>query len=257
MSNSLRAVQLKTVVKLAFDVLRGREPFDVWKYYTAEAAAGLFYPKAKFSEYGRVFLNDAEFQAAYDRLVGPANQHSYDRKYSLDQLMKLAATVPGDTAECGCLRGASSYFICRRIAGTGKEHHVFDSFEGLSKPGEHDGTWWTKHDFQTPEAVVAETLKDFPFAKLHKGWIPDRFPDVKDKKFSLVHVDVDLYEPTLDSFKFFYPRMSKGGLIVCDDYGYASCPGAKKAMDEFFADKKEKVLSLPTGQGVVFTGVYS
>jgi hypothetical protein len=45
--------------------------------------------------------------------------------------------------------------------------------------------------------------------------------------------------------------MVPGGLIVCDDYGSAACPGAKQAMDTFFVDKLETIASLPSGQGLV------
>ena len=41
------------------------------------------------------------------------------------------------------------------------------------------------------------------FIILLKGWIPSRFEEVKDKNFSFVHIDVDLYQPTLDSLNFF------------------------------------------------------
>ena len=60
-----------------------------------------------------------------------------------------------------------------------------------------------------------------------------RIPEVESKKFAFVHVDVDLYQPTLDSLKFFYPRLLPGGVIVVDDYGYSVFPGAKRAVDEF------------------------
>lgn len=86
---------------------------------------------------------------------------------------------------------------------------------------------------------------------IHKGWIPERFKDVEDMKFSFLHVDVDLYDPTIDSLKFFYDRMTTGGIIMCDDYGSVSCPGAKKAFDEFFADKQENILELPSAQAIV------
>ena len=51
--------------------------------------------------------------------------------------------------------------------------------------------------------------------------------------------------------EFFYPRVSPGGIILCDDYGSALCPGAREAMDDFFADKAERVVELTTGQGYI------
>ena len=84
-----------------------------------------------------------------------------------------------------------------------------------------------------------------------RGLIPSRFPELDERSFSFVHIDVDLYQPTFDSIAFFYPRMIQGGLILCDDYGFTSCPGAKKAIDEFMADKPECVVQLPTGQALI------
>ena len=82
----------------------------------------------------------------------------------------------------------------------------------------------------------------------HEGWIPDRFGDVAETRFCFVHLDVDLFQPTRDSLGFFYPRMVDGGLIVCDDYGFETCPGARRAVDEFFADRPEPIgVHLPTG----------
>ncbi|HXF53348.1 MAG TPA: TylF/MycF/NovP-related O-methyltransferase [Hyphomicrobiaceae bacterium] len=71
------------------------------------------------------------------------------------------------------------------------------------------------------------------------------------RDFAVVHIDVDLYQPTRDSLAFFYSRMSPGGFIVCDDYGSALCPGAKRACDEFMADKPEKIIRLTSGQCLI------
>jgi hypothetical protein len=74
---------------------------------------------------------------------------------------------------------------------------------------------------------------------------------VEDRRFKLVHIDVDLYQPTRDSVEFFYPRMVPGGVILCDDYGSTRCPGARRAMDEFFFEKPEgPVVDLLNGQGL-------
>jgi O-methyltransferase len=99
---------------------------------------------------------------------------------------------------------------------------------------------------------VSANLKRFDFIHYYRGWIPTRFADVTNNRFSFVHIDVDLYQPTRDSLAFFYERMLRGGIILCDDYGSIHCPGATRAFDEFLADKPEKhVIQLTTGQGLI------
>ncbi len=128
---------------------------------------------------------------------------------------------------------------------------MFDSFEGISAPLIEDGNYWEKGNLACSESVIRENLKEFDFVVYHKGCIPTKFQEVSDVKFCFVHLDVDLYQPTLDSLTFFYEKMIQGGIILCDDYGFTTCPGAKKAMDSFFSDKHEEVVSLPTRQGFV------
>jgi len=53
----------------------------------------------------------------------------------------------------------------------------------------------------------------------------------------LVHIDVDLYKPTLSSLEFFFPKIVKGGALICDDYNASAFPGAKGAWDKYFTDK--------------------
>lgn len=239
-----------TALRLAWQALvRGDERA---RFALAEKAAGLLYPRYKFSEFGRTWLEDREFLARYAELCGERNWRSLDRKWTLDQFARLARDVPGDTAECGVFRGASSYFICRRMAGTGKEHHLFDSFEGLPAPSEIDGSYWKEGHLTAGPEFVRRALAEFPFVRLHPGWIPARFADVAERRFSLVHVDVDLYEPTRAALEFFWPRLSPQAILLCDDHGFSTCPGARRAWDEFFAGSA--TLALPTGQAVAFKG---
>jgi hypothetical protein len=64
-----------------------------------------------------------------------------------------------------------------------------------------------------------QILTGFPQVRLHSGWIPERFADVGDQSFAFVHVEVDLYEPTRNSLELFWPRLTRGGVLSCDDYG--------------------------------------
>ncbi|WP_442582719.1 TylF/MycF/NovP-related O-methyltransferase [Mesorhizobium sp. ASY16-5R] len=180
-----------------------------------------------------------------------------DRCFVLLEIARRMRSVTGDIAECGTRFGRSASFMLTGCGQpTDKSLFLFDSFEGLSEPTSADAkddgeTYWRKGDILAPVDIVQENLKDYGNVHVMKGWIPDRFAEVADRSFSLVHIDVDLYQPTMDSLEFFYPRMTKGGFVVCDDYGSENCPGAKRAFDEFFQDKPQTVLHLPTGQCIV------
>jgi len=200
--------------------------------------------------------NDAQFNA-YLKRFNELDGLNSGRRWMVAELTRLTAGVPGDTAECGVFQGAGSYLIASAGAQHGHErtHHVFDSFEGLSTPTGIDGAFWRKGSLACGLDVVRANLQMFKHVSLHKGWIPDTFGDVSRSTFAFVHIDVDLYQPTRDSIAFFYERMNAGGIILCDDYGFTTCPGATKAVDEFLADKSEKMIALPTGGGFLIKGV--
>lgn len=193
----------------------------------------------------------AETQARWNVMGMPD-----DRRFFLFNTAASVRHVEGDSADIGVRFGTSSYFILSGLKAPEKPHHLFDSFEGLSEPTKEDmpdgkTTPWSKGDLSVDESVTRKNLARFANCHYYKGWIPERFPDVEGRRFSFVHVDVDLYEPTRDSLAFFYPRVSPRGVIICDDYGFTSCHGARKAVDEFFADKPESIIHVPTGQALI------
>lgn len=178
-----------------------------------------------------------------------------DRSFVLFDAARNLTNVPGDIAECGSRHGRSARFILESLDNSVKrQFFVFDSFEGLSEPNKEDNIGkgpaiWKAGDLATPVENFRHNLKDhMDKITIHQGWIPDHFHKVADKKFALVHIDVDLYKPTLDSLEFFYDRVVPGGIIIGDDYGSESCPGAKKAFDEFFAKRPEGLFHVPTMQ---------
>ena len=180
-----------------------------------------------------------------------------DRHFNLFQFARATAHLPGETAECGVFHGAGSHMILSAIKHTKKIHHIFDSFEGLSDPGKQDRTKdnvafaWKAKDLHVAEEDVRKALSQFNNVRYHKGWIPSRFSDVAGETFSLVHIDVDLHQPTYDSLAFFYPRMTGGGIIVLDDYGFDTCPGVRAAVDEYMRGRPDAVIALTSGQGLV------
>lgn len=204
-----------------------------------------------------------------------ANEHDYrkaiaefdesawrisDRQFSMLSISLATSHLGGDTAECGVFRGATSHLICQsRKNAPDHLHHCFDSFEGLSKPSDadtptiSDAYAWKARDLACPLSEVKKNLAAFSDrTRFYPGWIPDRFSEVAERSFSLVHIDVDLAEPTTASLEFFYPRMKPYGILVCDDYGSTWCPGAKTACDEFVnRTPNVEVIHLTTGQGLI------
>jgi hypothetical protein len=161
----------------------------------------------------------------------------------------------------GVLGGVGSAMICKTLEGTyqtGEQHWGFDSFEGLPEPKKIDlslQSWQKKGSLAISPQVALANLADFDFCTLVKGWIPQCFDPAQAEKFRLVHIDLDLYQPTVDSLKFFYPRSCAGGVFVMDDYGHLTCPGVRQAVDEFFSDKPETVIESVCGTAFVFKAV--
>ena len=221
----------------------------------ARLSAGLF-GDFYLGDDSKLWREDQHFLQKF-RALSPHNYYSEERKFALREFVRLTAGLDGCMAECGANVGVSAYFMAEEAPAT--ELFLFDSFEGLSEPAEVDAApagiqTWHQGDMSADEAILRDNLKGFSNITVLKGWIPDRFPEVAERQFRLVHIDVDLYEPTRDSLEFFYPRMVSGGVIVMDDYGFLTCPGAFRAAESFMEDKLEHILHLPTGQGVIIRG---
>ncbi len=216
----------------------------------ARMSAGLFGDHYLGDDF-KLWRRDKQFLTSYARL-SPHNPYSQERKYTLREFVRYTGGMEGAMAECGCYTGASAYFMADTAPDT--PLYLFDSFAGLSPPGpedEADSFSWEAGDMLSPESTLRRNLSGYRNVHILKGWIPDRFPEVAERTFRLVHIDVDLYEPTLECLRFFYPRLAPGGVILLDDYGFTTCPGAYRATNEFMAGKPEYVLHLPTGQGVI------
>lgn len=209
------------------------------------------WPYTRLPDIGRLIDNDQDFAAGFHQ-VSPEADYTYERKFNLDQLFKLVLHVEGDVAECGTYKGSSAFFMARHIIGSELNKHLclFDSFQGLSAPADMDGDWWTQGDLAgsiDDVKRILQSLGDTAFVEFYPGWIPERFGDVSERRFCFVHIDVDLAQPTKASLAFFYPRLSKGAVMLFDDYGFDSCPGVTQVVDEFMADKREPLINLSAG----------
>jgi hypothetical protein len=189
--------------------------------------------------------------------------------YFLARYFLHARAIEGAQAECGVFQGASALVLCRAAqtddpAYAGAGLHLIDSFAGLSRPGETDsfslpGPEGRPPSRQSlPEGTLSASLEEvrlalrgFPQVAFHRGWIPDAFALLPESRWSFVHIDVDLHDPTYTSLDYFFPRLSTGGVIICDDYGSAVFPGARRAWDRYCDELSLPFVVLDTGQSVI------
>ena len=186
--------------------------------------------------------------AATRTLVSP------DRCYVLYTLLKQALTVEGDIWECGVYKGGTAAMLAKVISESGAQKKVllFDTFAGMPAT-DKDRDLHEKGDFSDTSAEQVAAFVNAPdVVTLRRGYIPDTFRGLKSHRIAFAHIDVDIYRSVINSLEFIWPRLSSGGFIVLDDYGFPSCPGALQAVDEFFARTPTRPLCLHTGQAVVF-----
>lgn len=187
------------------------------------------------------------------------NLESWDntRRDMLVLLLRTIAekNIEGDLAELGVYRGSTAKLIHHYMPE--RKLHLFDTFEGftgrsvVAEKQNTDYSIYESHFGDTSlECVKAYVSQKNNNVLYYKGYFPESVPEaINQLKFAFVHLDADLYEPTLEGLKFFYPRMSTRGLIVVHDYN--AWPGARKAVDDFFADKNELPLPMPDKSGSV------
>lgn len=177
--------------------------------------------------------------------------------------------IEGARAECGVFKGFSALLVSKVAAAklgkfTGAGFHLIDSFAGFAQPRRDDfipvrlepgkaamAPLFGAGGAAVPLEHVAKVLRRYPDISFHKGFIPGVFSDLPEKQWAFVHIDVDLYEPTLASLEYFYPRMKKGGIILCDDYGSRVFPGARKAWGAYCEAIGIPFIVLETGQSVI------
>lgn len=224
---------------------------DYDRFLLAERLGMAVCPTLCFSEHDRAWLGDEGFFRHYRRFMDSHNWHSADRKYVLFQFASWASRLPGHFAECGVYKGGSAVYLCEVADNAAKHVHLFDSFQGLPEPSRVDGVFWTKGNLAAPLDEVNAALSAYTCFSCYPGWIPSTFSPVSGQRFCLVHIDVDLYQATRDSLLFFGPRLVPGGVIILDDHGFTTCPGATKAADEYCDAIGTRVINLPTGQGLI------
>lgn len=179
-----------------------------------------------------------------------------ERCYALYKSVQYVVekNIPGDFVECGVWRGGSAMLIALTLEKentTDRKIYLYDTYTGMPKPETEDGTkaleiWDTKEKneegsdwcFATYDDVYANMMgSGYPSENIVfvKGKVEATIPSLIPEKIALLRLDTDWYSSTRHELVHLYPLLAPSGILIVDDYG--AWPGARKAVDEYFADK--------------------
>lgn len=178
------------------------------------------------------------------------------RCFELWELVAQVAHLPGNLLEVGVWRGGSGCLIAARAKSQRLKKVVYlcDTFAGVVKVSDKDSFYVGREHSDTTEAEVARLIKsmDLQNTVIKKGIFPDDFrQEMEGEKFCFVHIDVDVYLSAKDVMSFVWPRMPVGGIVVFDDFGFISCDGIPKLLEEYRGDTDRIILHNLNGHAVV------
>ena len=171
--------------------------------------------------------------------------------FMIYSIVRTQTALEGDIAEVGVYQGGSAKLICE--VKKEKKLYLFDTFSGLPKVSKDDthfgqNHWYESEFSNTSEESIKNYLKKYNNVYVIKGVFPETGQKILDKKFCFVHLDVDLYKSTIDSLRFFYPKMVESGIILIHDF---HSDGIQKAYKEFKNENKIHLIELNGSQAII------
>jgi len=170
--------------------------------------------------------------------------------------------IEGDVVECGVACGNNFAAMCL----AGRKGWGFDSFEGIPwateeddcQPGFEGGK--TSNTGLSSSGVTVHSLEDAQINmkrwgitdyEFVKGWFQNTIKKKarKIKKISVLRLDGDLYESTLIPLQYLYPKLSKGGILIIDDWNLKGC---QQAFFNYFLEHKQPTKVFECGNPVYF-----
>lgn len=171
------------------------------------------------------------------------------RLYTLCWAANSCLRREGDFVECGVFSGASSGVMCQYLGfeSLQRKLYLYDTF------GPHDSIkseHYPGYDDQLYK-FVCQRFAPYSNVRIIQGFIPDSFQQEIPEKIAFLHVDLNNAPAEIATLNALFDRVSPGGMVLLDDYGFSGFLAQKQAEDEFFAQRGYEVLELPTGQGLV------
>ncbi|MGB4844820.1 MAG: TylF/MycF/NovP-related O-methyltransferase [Ferruginibacter sp.] len=198
---------------------------------------GMSFPSANYAPW----LGDEAFMHIYNQIKKNTLVDIY-RCYELWQLVAKIHSLDQHAAilEVGVWRGGTAGIMARQLNIKKSKANLYlaDTFEGVAKAGANDNFYTGGEHKDTSQHIVEDVLKNksgYPYFKILKGIFPEDTADkiLANETFGICHIDVDVYTSAKDILEWVWDKMIIGGVVVFDDYGFHSCTGVTKLVEEY------------------------
>ena len=173
----------------------------------------------------------------------------YNLWFQVERLRKN--NISGAFAELGVYKGETAKAI--HYMDPDRKFYLFDTFEGfmekdLAGESQSDRRFLTSLFADTDLKKVEDFIGGNDNLQYRPGFFPGTAKGLENESFALVNIDADLYVPTIEALRFFYPRLVEDAVIIVHDYNH-NWKGVNKALDEFMPTIPESLFELSDWQG--------
>jgi O-methyltransferase len=207
------------------------------------------------------FINTPRFQKAYQAAAATNPWPGFTlqwRVYIVCFFADHVKSLTGDFVECGVNTGAYAKAIITytEFNKLGKTFHLLDTYDGLvpelvSDEEKKAGLDTYLSQYKNVYEGVVKTFQN-DNVNIIRGTVPGTLPQCSAEKIAYLSIDMNNVAPEIAAAEYFYDKVVPGGVIILDDYGFPQHINQKKAFDLFAQRKGIQILSLPTGQGIIF-----
>ena len=185
------------------------------------------------------------------------------RYHTLIWAARTCLKLPGDFVECGVYRGDMTWMVtqCVDLPAAGKAFYLYDTFTGLDprypnefvspKAGHFVEFSAGEYGAEDIEGYVRRRFAPMRYVVVTKGVVPDILHQIAPERIAFMHIDMNSPKAEAGALEVLFDRVSPGGIIVFDDYGWKQFEKQKEAADRFMAARGQLIMELPTGQGLM------
>ena len=206
-------------IRSAYQTLRDQEP---WSHPNSTISHHRILPFSTLAPW----LDDKDFIEIYGKVKLNTLVDIY-RCYELWYLAKQLTNIQGSILEVGVWRGGTGAILAKAAEPNGKKVFLADTFKGVVKAGSKDTAYVGGEHADTSEAVVKDLMQSLllPNYSILTGIFPEETSHLVETPIAMLHCDVDVYSSARDVVEWCLSRLTLGGVIVFDDYGFIGCEG--------------------------------